>query len=232
MNQVKARKETRELFGKFIRNRRKEKGFGIREIERISDGLIKAPYLSRIEHGRENPPGAGILSKLAEILEVDRDEMFGQAGKMPPELQEAYVKEKTVRTTYRAVKESSGVISELGTMYQPRGELPDRSKLLAKELKRWIEILKIKYKPEKIILFGSFAKGKVHEWSDIDLIIIKNTDLPFLRRTREIIQLLDPMVGADFLVYTPQEFNELCKTRRFFKQEILTKGTVIFERPH
>jgi len=232
VNQATISKEARESFGEFIRSHRQKKDLGIREIERISDGLIKAPYLSRIEHGRENPPGEGILSKLSEILEVDRDEIFAQAGKMPPELQEAYVKEKTVRTTYRAVKERSGEISEPGTMYQSRGELTDRSKLLAKELKRWTDILEKQYNPEKIILFGSFAKGRVHGWSDIDIIIIKKTDLPFLKRTREIIRLLDPMVGADFLVYTPQEFDELCKTRRFFKQEVLTKGTVIFERTH
>ena len=108
MKRVKVSKEIRESFGEFIRQRRQEEGFGIREIERISDGLIKAPYLSRIEHGRENPPGPGILSNLSEILKVDRDEMFARAGKIPPELQEAYFKEESVRSLFRMVREDVG----------------------------------------------------------------------------------------------------------------------------
>lgn len=42
-----------------------------------------------------------------------------------------------------------------------------------------------KYKPEKIILFGSLATGKVHEWSDIDLAIIKETPLNYFERLLE-----------------------------------------------
>lgn len=235
---MKVSKEARESFGEFIRQRRQELGLGIREIERITDGLIKAPYLSRIEHGRENPPGVKILTKLAEILEVDRDEMFAIAKKIPPEHQKTYFENEKVREFYRMAKADINKISDIVAQWE-KNDLPEKTdvlnariSLLQSELNRWKEILIQQYNPEKIILFGSFANQKIHSWTDIDLIIIKKTDLPFLRRTREVIRLLNPMVGADFLVYTPQEFDELCKTRRFFKQEVLAKGTVIFERTY
>ena len=48
-----------------------------------------------------------------------------------------------------------------------------RKEALEKELHGIVATLVEKYKPEKIILFGSLATGKMHEWSDIDLLIIK-----------------------------------------------------------
>lgn len=50
-----------------------------------------------------------------------------------------------------------------------------RKKLLEEELSRIVGLLKRDYEPEKIILFGSLAEGDMHEWSDIDLLLIKKT---------------------------------------------------------
>lgn len=106
----------------------------------------------------------------------------------------------------------------------------NRTLELHEELKRWIEVLKNEYNPEKVILFGSFVNGKVRRWSDIDLVIIKETKEPFLDRIKEVILLLRPKVGMDVLVYTPKEFESLCETRAFFKNEICLKGRIIYER--
>ncbi|MDZ7262577.1 MAG: nucleotidyltransferase domain-containing protein [candidate division KSB1 bacterium] len=48
------------------------------------------------------------------------------------------------------------------------------------KLDRVIECLK-RYEPEKIILFGSYARGEVDESSDVDFVVIKKTDKRFLR---------------------------------------------------
>jgi hypothetical protein len=61
-------------------------------------------------------------------------------------------------------------------------------------------------------------------------VIVKETTAPFLDRTRQVLELLKPRVGADVLVYTPQEFDRLCRERAFLRQEILAKGKVIYER--
>ncbi|KKC29041.1 putative nucleotidyltransferase [Caldanaerobacter subterraneus subsp. tengcongensis MB4] len=53
---------------------------------------------------------------------------------------------------------------------------------LEDELKRIVNIIIEKCNPEKIILFGSMASGTAKEWSDIDLVVIMETDLRFVDR--------------------------------------------------
>ncbi|MGB2762179.1 MAG: nucleotidyltransferase domain-containing protein [Minisyncoccales bacterium] len=61
-----------------------------------------------------------------------------------------------------------------------------------KKTKQELEIKKItrqivrNYKPEKIILFGSFAWGKPHKWSDVDLFIIKESQKRKIDRERGV----------------------------------------------
>ncbi|MBC7250778.1 MAG: nucleotidyltransferase domain-containing protein [Anaerolineae bacterium] len=105
-----------------------------------------------------------------------------------------------------------------------------RRELLERELKRWLPLLIAHEQPDRIILFGSYCTGQVSEWSDLDLVIIKDTEAPFLDRTRRILELLKPQVGVDVLVYTPEEFEQLSQERAFVRQEILAKGKVIYER--
>ncbi|MCW6034762.1 nucleotidyltransferase domain-containing protein [Spirulina subsalsa FACHB-351] len=106
----------------------------------------------------------------------------------------------------------------------------DRQQLLLTELNRYLELLQNFYQPKLILLFGSMATEQVHEWSDIDLVIIKETSQRFLDRTKEVIKLLQPRVGLDVLVYTPSEFEQLCQNRAFVRHEIVGKGKVLYEQ--
>jgi predicted nucleotidyltransferase len=103
------------------------------------------------------------------------------------------------------------------------------SQHLAEELNRYVPLLVAHYAPEKIILFGSLSTGEARLWSDIDLVVVTDTDKRFLDRIKEALLLLRPEVGLDVLIYTPQEFEQLCQERPFFQQEIL-KGKVLYER--
>ena len=105
-----------------------------------------------------------------------------------------------------------------------------RRALLERELDRWLPLLIAHQQPDKIILFGSYCAGQVSVWSDLDMVIIKETKAPFLDRTRQVLELLKPQVGVDVLVYTPQEFDRLSQERVFVRQEIVGKGKVIYER--
>ncbi|HEX6383436.1 MAG TPA: nucleotidyltransferase domain-containing protein [Anaerolineae bacterium] len=106
----------------------------------------------------------------------------------------------------------------------------DWRKRLQAELDRYMDLLLAHVSPDKVILFGSLASDEVHLWSDIDLIVVTNTSARFLDRTKEMLQLLQPRVGLDILVYTPSEFERLLKERPFFQQEIADKGKVVYER--
>jgi predicted nucleotidyltransferase len=62
---------------------------------------------------------------------------------------------------------------------------------------------------EKIIIFGSYAYGKPTEESDIDILVIMETDLPIHRRARKIRGILsDISIPKDIIVRTPSEFEE------------------------
>src|SRR2546428_5009637 len=110
----------------------------------------------------------------------------------------------------------------------------ERGLRLEQELHRMVEILIREYEPEKLILFGSAAQGELHEWSDLDLVVIKRTDKPLLERIEEVLRLVRPKVGLDVLVYTPEEMEGLVADRRgFLLGEIIYKRSVAYERgPH
>lgn len=110
-------------------------------------------------------------------------------------------------------------------------QILQRKKELESELRRIKDIIIKEYSPEEIILFGSLANGNIHEWSDIDLVIIKETKERFIDRLHRVRLMTQPELGVDFVVYTPQEMEDMKREkRRFLLKEVLEKGEVIYER--
>lgn len=108
--------------------------------------------------------------------------------------------------------------------------IEERKHILEEELKRIVGLLIKGYSPDKIILFGSLATDNIHKWSDIDLLIIKETDKRFLDRLHEVHLMSRPRVGINFIVYTPNELRKMLDENRYFLvKEILGKGRVLYE---
>jgi predicted nucleotidyltransferase len=106
-----------------------------------------------------------------------------------------------------------------------------RQLALSNALDAILDVLISQYQPGKVILFGSLANDSVGDWSDIDLLIVKDTPLPFYQRLREVALLCPAWVGVDFLVYTPNELNQMIAEHNpFVVEEIIGKGRVIYER--
>lgn len=105
-----------------------------------------------------------------------------------------------------------------------------RERLLRQELVRFVDIVTQQMQPERIILFGSLAAGQVEEWSDLDLVVIAETALPFYERIKHVMRSVCPQAGMDVFVYTPAEWTDLVRQRRFVQQEILSKGQVVYAR--
>src|SRR3989344_7638987 len=95
-----------------------------------------------------------------------------------------------------------------------------KNKALNKDVNKIITQIKKGYKPEKIILFGSFAYGKPKENSDIDLLIIKKTKERPIRRILEIAEIIKSSMGTDILVYNPKEWSEALREENYFAKEI------------
>ena len=87
------------------------------------------------------------------------------------------------------------------------------------------------YKPDKILLFGSYATGTANEDSDLDFIIIKKTDTPRHKRGREVRRhLLGAMVPIDLKIYTPKEFDAESNVDHSFLNSAIKGSKVVYER--
>jgi predicted nucleotidyltransferase len=113
------------------------------------------------------------------------------------------------------------------TDVRPTG-FPPVAKTLPKAVKRLVAELK----PEKIILFGSYAYGNPTPDSDVDLLIIMKTRARPIDRYVTASNVLYPReFPVDIVVKTPREIQaEFKKKSNFFMREVLAKGKVIYER--
>jgi len=105
--------------------------------------------------------------------------------------------------------------------YQPDNRVVDRV----------VEAVVRAYGPLRVIVFGSFARGDTHEGSDLDLIVVKETDERFLDRIGRVRDAcLDIAVDVQPLVYTPAELEEMLANGNSFLETALAEGVVRYER--
>ena len=85
--------------------------------------------------------------------------------------------------------------------------------------------------PERIVVFGSHADG-TNAWdSDLDLLVVTETDLPPVERVLDIRRLFDRApCPLDILVYTPAELEYWNQLPSSFVHQVLTQGTTLYER--
>ena len=86
-------------------------------------------------------------------------------------------------------------------------------------------------RPEKIILFGSRARGEARPDSDFDLLVIKKSKRPRFKRSAEIYAALaDLPAEVEVMVYTPGEVREWERVPQAFVTTALREGKVLYER--
>ena len=93
------------------------------------------------------------------------------------------------------------------------------------KLKNSLIRLKKGYNAERLILFGSYARGDINEGSDIDIVLIKDTNKRFIERIGDVLKLYKGNIPMEPLIYTPEEFKRM-KNRDFIKT-ILKEGVEI-----
>lgn len=88
------------------------------------------------------------------------------------------------------------------------------------------------FKPEKIILFGSYAWGNPTKDSDVDLLVIMRSQKSKIERERELRRFLFPSnVALDILVYTPEELEKsINQSHNLFIEDILRNGKMLYEK--
>ena len=86
--------------------------------------------------------------------------------------------------------------------------------------------------PQRIILFGSRARGDAGPASDYDLLIIAPSSEPRWRRTARLYGALAGLgVSKDVVWWTPEEAAEWREVRSHFVTTALREGTVLYEAP-
>ena len=85
--------------------------------------------------------------------------------------------------------------------------------------------------PQKIVIFGSRAKGTARPDSDLDLLIIEDYDLPRYARSARYRRVLCGLFPAkDIVVWTPQEVGEWQAVPHAFISTVTAEGKVLYER--
>lgn len=103
---------------------------------------------------------------------------------------------------------------------------------LDEKLKHYISTITSSFNVDKIILFGSFANGNPHEYSDIDIAVISSeldadkSQFENIRTIKEKTKLIDP--GLQLLAYPTEVFEKELGVERLFIKEIKKTGKIIY----
>jgi predicted nucleotidyltransferase len=81
---------------------------------------------------------------------------------------------------------------------------------------------------DRLSLFGSYASGKADLFTDLDILVVMDTDKPFPERATSLCSLLSLPVDVDILCYTPYEFRKL-KDKPFLRR-VLSQEVVLYEK--
>ena len=93
------------------------------------------------------------------------------------------------------------------------------------------DIIAEKYKPQQIILFGSHAYGHPQPWSDVDLLVVLESDKHPVEVSQEILQALPPiLVSIEIVVRSPHALQRRIELEDPFIKEITERGKVLYER--
>ncbi len=104
-----------------------------------------------------------------------------------------------------------------------------KSKEITAEIENIVQQIIQKYRPLKIILFGSAGRGDYNKVNDLDFLIIKDDVPPYgLARMRELDELIERNIAADMLVYRSDEFEDRIKLGDPFIETIVKEGRVLY----
>lgn len=86
----------------------------------------------------------------------------------------------------------------------------------------------MEYEPQKIIIHGSLVRGDYHEESDMDLVIIKETNARFMDRIYDVLVLVKSKLSVEPLIYTEQEIEKMIKEENGFIHKVFAEGRVLY----
>ena len=101
---------------------------------------------------------------------------------------------------------------------------------IEQELTTWVGRIVVEMRPEKVILFGSAARGEAAEDSDIDIVVIAESPASFVDRIGQALDLYQGKREVQALVYRPEEWRRMLAEGRSFASTVTSEGRVVYER--
>jgi predicted nucleotidyltransferase len=86
-----------------------------------------------------------------------------------------------------------------------------------------------RFHPQKVILFGSHAYGKPTEDSDVDLLVVMQTEENPLHTAARISASVDHPFPLDILVIRPSDLAAALQEQNIFETEVVNKGVILYE---
>jgi predicted nucleotidyltransferase len=96
-------------------------------------------------------------------------------------------------------------------------------------IRRFARQIADKFHPDRIILFGSYAYGTPHEWSDVDLLVV----VPAYNEINQAIRIelaFEEPFPVDLIVRTPEKLQRRIQDGDWFLREIISKGKVLYDK--
>jgi uncharacterized protein len=110
--------------------------------------------------------------------------------------------------------------------------IPNRTQIPRETIQDLAERIFLLFHPKKIILFGSYAYGTPKPESDVDLLVIMDTQLSELEQAAVICRAIPYRFGLDLVVYTPQRLAQRLEWGDSFLREIIKRGVPLYESSH
>ena len=104
-----------------------------------------------------------------------------------------------------------------------------RKRIPQKAIDQVVQQIVEKFKPQKIILFGSYARGNPRPESDVDLLVVMETPLREVQQAIQISQEIEYRFGLDLIVHTPNYLAERLKLGDWFLRDVLKEGKVLYD---
>jgi predicted nucleotidyltransferase len=98
-----------------------------------------------------------------------------------------------------------------------------------KDIQKIVQQIVDHFHPQKVILFGSYAHGTPTEDSDVDLLVVMETEETPLHTAARIAAAVDHPCALDILVRRPSDLEESLARKGVFATEVLTTGVVLYE---
>ena len=99
-----------------------------------------------------------------------------------------------------------------------------------KDIKQIVKQIVVRFHPQKVILFGSYAhRTTITEDSDVDLVVLMETDEQPLHTAAQIAAAVDHPFPLDVIVSTPAEFEASLARRGVFATQVTKEGVVLYE---